>query len=136
MKRICLSKCPVFFKKSFFKKSMWLQKSYNTEQCLSAPLKKSKTSVHGGIAFAALLTDLSEAFDYLDHEFIIAKLDSYGFIWLDFKSVHRYLSDRKQTTKINSSHNSWLAIMFGVHQRSLPGPLLNNVFFRRFIFYV
>ena len=91
------------------------RKGYNTEHFFSAPLKKWETSVHGGLAFDALLTDLSEAFDCLDHEFIIAKLNSYGFSWLE-KSVHRYLSDIKQRAKINNSYKKWLVITLGVHQ--------------------
>ena len=116
-----------FFKKVFSKGQCGYRKGYNTEQCLLAPLKKWKTSVHGGITFGALLTDLSEAFDFLDHEFIITKLNSYGFSWFDLKSVHSYLLDRKQRAKINNSYNKWLAIMFGAHQRSILGPLLYYV---------
>ena len=117
MKRICLSKCPVFFKKVFSKSQCGYRKGYNTEQCLSAPLKKWKTSVLGGIAFGALLTDLSKAFS-----------------WLDLKSFHSYLSDRKRRANINNSYSKWRAIMFGVNQGSLPGPLLNNVFFTDLFF--
>ena len=116
-----------FFKNVFSKSQCGNRKDYNTEECLSAPLKKWKTSVHGGIAFGALLTDLSEAFDFLDHEFIITKLNFYGFSWFDLKSAHSYLSDRKQRAKINNSYNKWLAIMFGVHQGSILGPLLYYV---------
>ena len=37
-----------------------------------------------GMAFRALMTDLSKAFDRLHHGLLIAKLDAYGF---DIKSV-------------------------------------------------
>ena len=67
-----------FFKKVFSKSQRGNRKDYNTEQCLSAPLKKWKTSVHGGIAFCSLLTDLSEAFDFLDHEFNGTPRASFG----------------------------------------------------------
>ena len=78
--------------------------------------------------FGAVLTDLSKAFDCLDHELLIAKLNAYGFSLTALKLVHSYLSNKKQRAKINSSYSSWLEIIFGVPQRSILRPLLVNVF--------
>ena len=62
-----------------------------------------------------LLTDLSKAFDFLPHDFIVAKFIAYGFSLLASKLVPNFLSHRKQRTKINSS--SWEEV-FGVPPRS------------------
>ena len=46
--------------------------------------------------FGALLTDFSKDFDCLDHELLIAKLNTYGFSLTALKLVHNYFSNRKQ----------------------------------------
>ena len=78
--------------------------------------------------FGALLTDLSKAFDSLNHELLIAKLNAYGFTLPALKLVHDYLSDRKQRTRVNNSYSTWFEIFFGVTQDSILGPLLINIY--------
>ena len=46
--------------------------------------------------FGALLTDFSKAFDCLDHELLIAKLNACGFSLPALKLVHDYLLNGKQ----------------------------------------
>ena len=54
-------------------------------------LEKWKRSVVSGKIFGALLTDLSETFDCLDYELLIAKLNAYRFTLPDFTLIHDYL---------------------------------------------
>ena len=39
-----------------------------------------------------------------------------------------YLSNRKQRTKVDSFYRSWEAILSGVPEASILGPLLFNIF--------
>ena len=94
----------------------------------SGNVRKWKRSVDNSKMFGALLTDLSKAFDCLDHKLLISKLNAYGFGLTALKLVHNYLTNRKQQTKINSSYSSLLEIIFGVPQGSILGPLLFNNF--------
>ena len=100
------------------------RKGYSTQQCLLAMLEKWRSAVDNKKTFGVLLTDLSKAFDCLSHELLLAKLHAYGFSIPALRLVYRFLKNRKQRTKINSTYSCWEEILFGVPQRSILGPLL------------
>ena len=56
-------------------------------------LEMWKKSVDKGKVFSALLTDLSRAFDCLDHELLTANLNTYGFSLPALRLISDYLSD-------------------------------------------
>ena len=99
-------------------------------------LETWKRSVDKGKVFGALLTDLSKAFDCLNHELLTAKLNAYGFSLPALRLINDYLSNRKQRTKIENTYSTWLDIIFGVPQGSILGPLLFNVFLADLFFTV
>ena len=91
-----------------------------------AMTKKQRKFLDIGGHADALLTDLSKAFDCIDHELLIAKLHAYSFDTDALKFIYPDLKERKQRTKINSLYSSFAEILFGVHQGSILGPLLFN----------
>ena len=71
---------------------------------------------------------MSKAFDCINHELLIAKLNAYGFDSPSLKFISAYLNFRKQKTKVGSTFSDYLNILFGVPQGSIAGPLFFNVY--------
>ena len=125
-----------FFDDIFSKYQYGFRKGFSTQQCLLALLEKWKRSIDRGKVIGALLTNLSKAFDCLNHGFLIAKLNAYGFSLPALRLIHGYLLKRKQRTRINNSYGTWIEMVFGVPQGSILGPLLFNIFLADLFFIV
>ena len=72
--------------------------------------------------------DLSKAFDCLNQELLIAKLDAYGFSRSALLFIHSYLTNRKQRVRVNGSFSTWTETVLGVLQGSVLGLLLFNIY--------
>ena len=90
-------------------------------------LEKFKEAIDRGNQFGALLTDLSKAFDCIDHKLLIAKLSEYGVSSSALNVISSYLKHRTQRTKINDCFSTRSNIEYGVPQGSILGPLLFNI---------
>ena len=112
------------------------RKGYSTQHCLTAMLDSWKKAMDSGNLAGALLTDLSKAFDCLNHKLLIAKLEAYGFDQSSLNYIFSYLSNRKQRTKVNNPFSDWCTILFGVPQGSILGPLLFNIYLNDIFYFV
>ena len=90
---------------------MWLSAAENTE--LSA----------------ALLLDLSAAFDIVDHSILLKKLKSYNFREETIQWFKSYLQDRVQVVQVESKFSAPEALQdYAVPQGSVLGPLIFLIF--------
>ena len=112
------------------------RKGYSTQYCLIIMLEKWKKALDKRNLAGALLTDLSKAFDCLNHELLISKLEAYGFDHTSLEFIYSYLLNRKQRTKINNSFSSWADITSGIPQGSILGPLLFNIYLNDIFFFI
>ena len=72
----------------------------------------------------AINMDLSKAFDTLDHNILIKKLQYYGVIGTPLNWFQSYLTDRTQYVEVNNESSSLQRILTGVPQGSILGPFL------------
>ena len=99
-------------------------------------LEKWKKALDKRNVAGAFLTDLSKAFDCLNHELLIAKLEAYGFSHSALEYIYNYLSNRKHRTKVNNSFSMWADIISGVPQGSILGPLIFNIYMNDIFYFV
>ena len=68
--------------------------------------------------------DLAKAFDTVDHNILLHKLQAYGIRGNAYKLMQSYLTNRKQKVRIGQSESEPITITMGVPQGTILGPLL------------
>ena len=104
------------------KKYHWTETSLieTTDTFLHAIDKKEVT--------AAVLLDMSKAFDSLDHKILMLKLQDVGMSPGALNWFSSYLSNRQQVVRINSALSGKLTAHSGVPQGSILGPILFSIY--------
>ena len=76
----------------------------------------------------AVLCDMSKAFDVIDHDILLRKLNNYGIRGLANEWFRNYLSERQQFVEIDGEKSQMALIQIGVPQGSILGPLLYLIY--------
>ena len=84
----------------------------------------------------AVLMDLSNAFDCIPHDLIIAKLAAYGIERETLRLIYSYFKSRKQCVKINNTYSEYNKIISGIPQGSILGPILCNLSINDLFFFI
>ena len=95
------------------------RKGYSTQYTLMNLLQKWQKCLEASDGIVGtLIMDLSKAYDCVNHDLIIAKLEAYGVGKNSLRLIQNYLSQIQQRVKVGSSLSEWLEIIIGVPQGS------------------
>ena len=75
-----------------------------------------------------LYIDLSKAFNVLNHDTLLSKLEFYGLNELTIKLIKNYLSNRSQFCQYYDASSDIVRTNIGVPQGSILGPLLFSIY--------
>jgi hypothetical protein len=96
----------------------------STEDAVQNLLAKVCAALDSNNTALAVFLDLTKAFDTVDHNRLLRKLDLYGVRGLAGDWFTNYLSNRHQITRINGHVSDSALVVTGVPQGSVLGPVL------------
>ena len=79
-------------------------------------IEKWKHALDKGKKVVTIYMDLSKAFDTLNYNLLLGKLDAYGFSFNAIKFVQSYLSERFQRVNINNNSSEWCKYSLECHK--------------------
>ena len=100
------------------------RQQYSTSHALINITKKIIKSFDDGNICCGVFADLRKAFDAVDHQILLAKLNHYGIRGVLNDWFKSYLFNHNQYVSINGYESHLAVINFGVPRGSVLGPLL------------
>ncbi len=110
--------------KLFYEGQYGFRKGHSTEFAALETVDKLITDMDKGETPFNIYLDLSKAFDTLNHDILLHKLEYYEVSDSSLDLFNNYLTDRKQYVEYDDVNSDTLHISNGVPQGSILGPLL------------
>src|SRR6218665_3501577 len=102
-----------------------MQSGFRAHHSTETALLLLLSDIYTAIDTLLALFDASSAFDMVDHEILLQRLEtSFGLSGSALNWFRSSLSDRSQMVVLGDTRSSWVPVQFGVPQGSVLGPLL------------
>ncbi|MCG8032729.1 MAG: hypothetical protein JAY75_14385 [Candidatus Thiodiazotropha taylori] len=101
---------------------------HSTESALIRMTDEWLKAINDGKLIGSVMIDFRKAFDLVDHELLLKKLQIYKVNDVCLSWFRSYLCNRKQQVIINGKSSSNNEVLCGVPQGSILGPLLFLIF--------
>ena len=98
--------------------------NHSTHHALLSLTENIRESLDQSKFACGMFIDLQKAFDTVDHQILLAKLNHYGIRGKAHEWFKSYLSNRQQFVSINGFNSKIVTMNYGVPQGSVLGPLL------------
>ena len=110
--------------KLLFKFQFGFQENHSIDHALISMTETIRKSLDNKKYGCGVFIDLQKAFDTVNHNILLSKLEHYGIRGNALCSFWSYLTDRTQFVSISGKNSCPLGITCGVPQGSVLGPLL------------
>ena len=111
-----------------YKYQFGFRQGHGTDLALITLIDKISREVDEGNNVLGVFLDFTKAFDTVDHQILLNKLELYGVRGVAHKWITNYLKDRKQYVCLNEIKSNLCAVTCGVPQGSILGPLLYLIY--------
>ena len=111
-------------KKILYKNQFGFRHKSSTTDSLICLTENIRVALDSGKLACGIFIDLQKAFDTVDHEILLDKLQYCGFRGICNSWLRSYLTGRKQFVHVGGKNSSAREVKHGVPQGSVLGPLL------------
>jgi hypothetical protein len=108
----------------FYPNQYGFRKGHNTEHAVIELIDRIIFEMEKNRTPLNIYLDMTKAFDTLDHEILLRKLEHYGIRNKSLELFSSYMTNRYQYVVLNNTESDLLPIKTGVPQGSILGPLL------------
>ena len=110
--------------KILYKYQSGFRTKHSTDTCLTLLNNEILNGIDNGLFTAMIFIDLQKAFDTIDHEIFLMKLECIGFNKSTILWYRSYLENRTFQVNIENDYSNPGNLMCGVPQGSILGPLI------------